>query len=64
VEDILNLSIKNDILRKNIYSIDGKLIQTINDHQKTIDFTNFTSGFYFIKIETNYGIESVKVFKK
>jgi len=64
VEDVLNLSIKNDILRKNIYSIDGKLIQTINDHQKTIDFTNFTSGFYILKIETNFGIESVKVFKK
>jgi hypothetical protein len=56
----------NTILSMQIIDISGKCIQRFTDVQgkRTIDFSDFTSGIYFLQIQTDNSTYTVKVIKK
>lgn len=59
------LTIKTDETLKSVqvYSIDGKLLKTIEGNNNKVDFRTYPKGTYFVKIETNKSVTSQKVIK-
>lgn len=59
------LTIKTDETLKlvQVYSIDGKLLKTIEGNNNKVDFRNYPKGTYLVKIETNKSVISQKVIK-
>jgi len=47
-----------------IFSIDGKLMKTIQQSQLNIDIADLNAGIYIVKIETNNGQSGVAKFIK
>jgi CubicO group peptidase (beta-lactamase class C family) len=64
VNDILRIETESEILSKYIYTIEGQLFKTEINNKKQIDLSNFSTGFYFVNIETTLGSEMFKVLKK
>jgi hypothetical protein len=62
--NLLSISTGLKITELKIFNSSGKLLQSTNGEQKTIDLTNLDSGFYllFLKTEDTYFIK--KIFKK
>ncbi len=63
VVDQLNIKTDETIKSIQIYSLDGKLLKTINGNTTTVDFKNYPKGSYLVKIETNKSTTSQKVIK-
>ena len=63
VVDQLNIKTYETIKSVQIYSLDGKLLKTINGNTTTVDFKNYPKGSYLVKIETNKSTTSQKVIK-
>ncbi|KFC22713.1 T9SS-dependent choice-of-anchor J family protein [Epilithonimonas lactis] len=59
------LTIKTDDIIKSVqvYSLDGKLLKTIEGNHDKVDFRNYQKGTYLLKIETNKSVTSQKVIK-
>jgi CubicO group peptidase (beta-lactamase class C family) len=64
IDDVLKIETESEILSKSIYTIEGQLFKTENNNEKQIYFSNFSTGFYFVNIETTLGNEMFKVVKK
>ena len=47
-----------NVLGQNVFS------RSYSENDLNIDFTSFTSGTYFVKIQTNSGIKTIKILKK
>ena len=60
------LTISTDLKMKGfeIFSLDGKLLQSSSQPKKTINFQNFDSGFYLIHLKTYDKTFVKKVWKK
>jgi len=63
VVDQLNIKTDEIIKSVQVYSLDGKLLKTINGNITTVDFKNYPKGSYLVKIETNKSTTSQKVIK-
>ena len=63
VVDKLNIKTDETIKSVQIYSLDGKLLKTIDGNNTKVDFSNYLKGSYLVKIETNKSITSHKVIK-
>jgi uncharacterized protein (DUF1501 family) len=65
--DLITISVQNsnEIYAVALFSLDGKFIANYNNpqisNQFTINVQNFSSGFYYLKIETNSGPISKKI---
>lgn len=65
--ELITISVQNDnqINSTSLFSLDGKFIVTYNNsqisNQFTINVQNLSSGFYYLKIETNSGSISKKI---
>ena len=53
VENLLNIELEDNIQSVQIFTVDGKFINTY--HQKSIDLSNYKSGIYFIEITNSKG---------
>lgn len=63
VVDQLNIKTDETIKSVQVYSLDGKLLKTINGNETAINFKNYPKGSYLVKIETNKSTTSQKVIK-
>ena len=63
VVDQLNIKTDETIKSVQVYSLDGKLLKTINGNTTIVDFKNYPKGSYLVKIETNKSTTSQKVIK-
>ncbi len=63
VVDQLNIKTDETIKSVQIYSLDGKLLRTIEGNNTKVDFRNYQKGSYLVKIETNKSITNQKVIK-
>lgn len=62
VRDFLTLETDIPINRVSVYSVDGKLLKNFNQPKSNrIDFSNFPSGIYIIKVISGNLIKSIKV---
>jgi hypothetical protein len=66
VKDLLNIKSKEIINKVIIFSIDGKLILTLKPSKTdiNIDFSNYVSGTYIIKLFVEKGETSFKIIKE
>jgi glucose/arabinose dehydrogenase len=62
VVDFLNISSNLPIDRIQIYTVDGKLIQTLSGRNQ-IDFLNFEKGVYLVVVEVGKTIKTFKILK-
>ena len=63
VVDQLNIKTDETIKSVQIYSLDGKLLRTIEGNNNKVDFRTYSKGTYLMKIETNKSVTSQKVIK-
>lgn len=63
VVDQLNIKTDDTLKSVQIYSLDGKLLRTIEGNNNKVDFRNYPKGTYLVKIETNKSVTSQKVIK-
>lgn len=62
VRDFLTLETDIPINRVSVYSVDGKLLKIFNQPKTNrIDFSNFPSGIYILKVISGHLIKSIKV---
>lgn len=62
VHDFLTLETNIPINRVSVYSVDGKLLKNFNQSKSNrIDFSNFPSGVYILKVVSGNLIKSIKV---
>lgn len=62
VKDQLNIKSSEKIQKLEVYTIDGKLIQT-SDNTDKIDFSKNEKGLYLLKIYTKSGVQMQKILK-
>ncbi|MEM9680585.1 MAG: S8 family peptidase, partial [Bacteroidota bacterium] len=55
VQDVLSIKTNKPIDHAIIFNIDGKIIQTIDDLEKTMDVSFLREGIYFLKLSHNKG---------
>ena len=62
------LNIKSDYLFNSVkvYSISGQQLQELSGqfYNQTLDMSNYSAGFYFIKVISEYGSKTFKIFKR
>lgn len=62
------LNIKSDYLFSSVkvYSISGQQLQELSGefYNQTLDMSNYSAGFYFIKVISEYGSKIFKIFKR
>lgn len=63
VVDQLNIKTDDTLKSVQIYSLDGKLLRTIEGNNNKVDFRAYPKGTYLVKIETNKSVTSQKVIK-
>lgn len=63
VVDQLNIKTDDIIRSVQIYTLDGKLLKTIQGNATVVDFKNYPKGSYLLKIETDKSVTSQKVIK-
>ena len=67
VKERITIKVSNNSrgFRATIYSILGVKIKsfTQNEHEKTYDFSNYKSGTYILKVETENGTSLHKILK-
>jgi len=54
----------NRIIKTKILSLSGKLIETIEDNQTSIELSKYPNGIYLLGIETSENISYFKIIKK
>jgi hypothetical protein len=54
--DNLNITIEENIEQLSIYSINGRLVKTINENVKSINVSDLSEGMYVLVINTKNGI--------
>lgn len=66
VADVVNFTSKNNIEQINIYNINGQEVfaQKTNAQQAELNIPVLPSGIYVAKIETDKGMETIKLIKK
>jgi hypothetical protein len=67
VKDIAKIECNKDIQSYAIFSIDGKLIQSVENINTTnyiIDFNNINVGIYILQLVTDHTIKSIKLIKE
>lgn len=62
VKDFLTIKSPEKILKSELYSIDGKLLQTFTDNEM-LNFSSYGKGIYLIKVHTKSGIKTQKIIK-
>ncbi|MBN9312591.1 MAG: hypothetical protein BGO40_11560 [Chryseobacterium sp. 39-10] len=62
VQDVLQISSKADVVKVEVYALDGKLISS--QKADKIDFTSVPKGLYLVKVTTKLGTKIEKVIKK
>ena len=64
VNNVLNISVKNEISINNlsITDLNGRVV-TSSSSSSSIDVSNLSSGVYFVSIETNEGRGTAKFVK-
>ena len=62
----LNIKVSKDVKvnKVSFYSVTGKLLFSTLKTSSNYDLTNFKSGIYFVKVETNKGVVNKKIIKK
>lgn len=63
VVDELNIKTDDIIKSVQIYSLDGKLLKTIEGNHDKVDFRNYPKGTYLLNIATDKSVTSQKVMK-
>lgn len=63
VKDILNIS-SNDLNQAKIYDCTGRLVKEVIITNQKIDFSDFTSGNYILKIQSSTNQETIKIVKE
>ncbi|MDO6597338.1 T9SS type A sorting domain-containing protein [Oceanihabitans sp. 2_MG-2023] len=66
VNDVLNINAKKEITNIVVYNVIGKQVlnSTPNALNVTVDLSNFRSGYYIVKLNSNTNSEVIKVLKK
>ena len=62
--DLLNISSEKEILNAEIMNLDGQLVKTISNHFNNVGISDLSDGFYFVKVYTETGTETLKFIKK
>lgn len=62
--DFLNISSEKEILNAEIMNIGGQLVKTVSGHFNSVDISDLSDGFYFVKVYTESGTETLKFIKK
>ena len=62
VKDVLNIKSEGKVIKTELYSADGKLLQT-SEKAKTINFSSYEKGIYLLKIYTENGVKTEKIIK-
>lgn len=53
-----------DILKVELFSINGVKLLDKNENLDEIDISNFSTGIYILKIMSDYGVQTIKVIKE
>lgn len=61
-KDVLNIDSKFNILNVEIYGADGKKL--IQSKEKSIQTQHLSNGIYFVRIQTDKGVDTFKIVKK
>jgi hypothetical protein len=64
VTENLTIVSETKVERVEIYSLTGVLIKSASANIKTIDMTNFSQGYYLVKVFTGLGVFNHKIIKK
>ncbi|HFS66696.1 MAG TPA: T9SS type A sorting domain-containing protein [Flavobacteriia bacterium] len=65
-KSVFKVKTPKTMLAYKLFDINGKIIQSVKQLDKneiTIDLSKFTSGLYFLQLNTNDGIKNVKLMK-
>ncbi len=62
--DLLNITSEKEILNAEIMNLDGQLVKTISGHFNNVGISDLSDGFYFVKVYTENGTETLKFIKK
>ena len=62
--DLLNISSEKETFNAEIINLDGQLVKTISGHFSNIGISDLSDGFYFVKVYTETGTETLKFIKK
>ena len=63
LKDILNIS-SNDLNQAKIYDCTGRLVKEVIITNQKIDFSDFESGNYILKIQSSTNQETIKIVKE
>lgn len=66
VRNILTILAEDDIQAVQVFDLQGRLLQTRldNDTHSAIDFSDKTTGVYFVKVTTEKGMKTQKIIKE
>lgn len=64
VNSILHIETQEQVKRVQVFNLLGKEVFTKEKNTKLLDFSNYTKGIYFIRIETGNGIQIEKIIKR
>jgi hypothetical protein len=62
--DLLSISSEKEIQHAEIMNIDGQLVKSISGQFNSIGISDLSNGFYFVKVYTENGTETIKFIKK
>lgn len=62
VKDVLNIQSDGKVIKTELYSVDGKLLQT-SENTKSINFSSYEKGIYLLRIHTENGVKTEKIVK-
>lgn len=64
VEDFLNIDSNYNLENLRIFSLDGRLIKTIDNAGNSVNLSSLNSGIYFLNLRTNGVSKNVKIVKR
>ncbi|WP_298117599.1 fibronectin type III domain-containing protein [Flavobacterium sp.] len=64
-DDILNISLDNEITTVSIFNLIGQeiLSKSVNNNQTSIDISNLSAGTYLVKVSSGNEVKTIKVVK-
>lgn len=63
VTDVMTIESEEPVQKAEIFSLDGRLLKSLQGHQQQVDFSSFVQGTYLLKITTVKAISMKKVLK-
>jgi len=63
IKDFLNIDSDFNLSNLKVYSLDGRLVKTINSPKNTVDLSGLNSGIYFLSLKTTSITENIKIIK-